>query len=53
MVCLPRSARYYGKWAKEGLCRACVLEMEPGIRIKVLRDMHSADRLRWQADNKL
>jgi hypothetical protein len=53
MVCLTRSARYYGKWAKEGLCRACVLEMEPEIRIKVLRDLHSADRLRWQADNKI
>jgi hypothetical protein len=26
--------------------------MEPEIRIKILRDMHSADRLRWQVDNK-
>ena len=53
MVCLERTARYYGIWAKEGLCRACLLEMGPGIRIKVIRDMHPADRLRWQADNKI
>jgi hypothetical protein len=52
MVCLVRTARYYGSWAEEGLCRVCVLGMEPEIRIKVLRDMHSADRLRWQVDNK-
>ncbi len=53
MVCRERTARYYGSWANEGLCRPCVLDMEPEIRMKVIRDMHPADRLRWQADNKI
>jgi hypothetical protein len=53
MVCLERTARYYGIWANEGLCRACLMGMEPEIRFKVIRDMHAADRRRWQADNKI
>lgn len=53
MACLLCTARYYGTWAKEGLCRDCVLEMEPEIRIKVLRDMYPVDRQRWRADNKV
>jgi len=43
MKCRTASARYYGKWAAEG----------PDIRLKVLRDMHPADRKRWQLDGLL
>ena len=50
MKCRSAPARYYGKWAKEGLCRPCILGMPPDIRAKVLRDMDPADRSRWQID---
>jgi hypothetical protein len=50
MKCRAATARYYGKWASEGLCRPCVLGMQAEIRLKVLRDMHPADRKRWQLD---
>ena len=53
MKCGHASARYYGAWAKEGLCRLCIAEMPSEIRIKVLRDMYPEDRKRWQLDNIL
>jgi len=53
MKCRAATARYYGKWASEGLCRACVKGMPAEIRLKVLRDMHPADRKRWQLDGLL
>ena len=51
MKCRSAPARYHGKWAGEGLCRPCILAMPVDIRLKVLRDMHPADRKRWQLDN--
>ena len=54
MICFTRVARYYGSWAEEeGVCRHCMLEMEPEIRFKVVRDMYPHDRQRWQDDNRL
>lgn len=51
MICFSRTARYYGTWAEEGLCRPCVLGMEPEVRLKVQRDMNQESRKCWQADN--
>lgn len=50
MACRKAPARYFGIWAQEGLCRRCILRMPPDIQAKVLRDMHPADRKRWQVD---
>lgn len=51
MACRKAPARYYGKWAEEGLCRTCIERMEPKMRVRVLRDLHPEDRKRWQLDS--
>lgn len=53
MKCRKEPSRYYGIWGAEGLCRACILRMPPGVRRKVLRDMFPADRKRYQLDELL
>jgi hypothetical protein len=50
MKCRKRDARYYGKWAEEGLCRSCVEQMGPSVRRRIIRDMHPEDRSRWKLD---
>ncbi len=50
MKCRKAPSRYHGTWGEEGLCRPCILVMEPSVRRKVLRDLHPAERKRWQLD---
>ncbi|MHB8763448.1 MAG: hypothetical protein ACYDA8_03770 [Deferrisomatales bacterium] len=50
MKCRKAPSRYYGKWGDEGLCRPCVEQMPPDVRLKVLRDMHPEERKRWHLD---
>ena len=50
MKCRKAPSRYHGTWGEEGLCRPCILVMEPSVRRKVLRELHPAERKRWQLD---
>jgi hypothetical protein len=50
MKCRQAASRYHGTWGEEGLCRPCVLALEPSVRRKVLRELHPAERKRWQLD---
>ncbi|MDF1555023.1 MAG: PilZ domain-containing protein [Deferrisomatales bacterium] len=50
MKCRKAPSRYHGTWGEEGLCRPCILAMEPAVRRKVLRELHPAERKRWQLD---
>ena len=51
MKCRKAPSRYYGTWGEEGLCRPCILGMEPSVRRKVQRELHPAERKRWQLDD--
>lgn len=53
MICFQRPARYFGSWAQEGPCKPCIDAMEPGVRLRVIRDMHAEYRKRWQLDSRL
>ena len=50
MTCQKASARYYGGWGPVGICRACILGSPSDLRLKLLREMHPADRQRWRLD---